>query len=104
MRSIEPMKVMSSDFIVRGYKNGNTYYIVKNIHGRFDVYQLQCDVNAMIPLSGIRQVFPEFNELPDRDIIVQVPDEVYNAFLLLHDVSMIKMNLFRLSLEDEEIL
>ncbi|MGR5864531.1 hypothetical protein ACT7DZ_13265 [Bacillus cereus] len=96
------MKVIQSEFIVKGYKDGNCYFITKNENENFNVYQLFCDVNKDMKVKDIKNVLPPLKYLPDVEVIVSIPNEHFKAFLLLHDVDIQKMNVFRIRLDDEQ--
>lgn len=97
------MKEIQSDFIVRGYQNGNCYYIVKTGEGTYNVYQ-QTDPEENFTMKDYKAVLPSLKSLPDEEIIVSLPIEECTAFLVLHQIDMRRMNLFRIGLKEEEIL
>ena len=92
------------NFTVKGFKNGSTFYILKNREERFDVYQVMCEVNAHLSLDVIRQVVPDARTAPDEKVIIDLPNEEYQAFLILHDIGIIEMNRFRITFQKEEIV
>ncbi|EJR28892.1 hypothetical protein [Bacillus mycoides] len=100
------MKVIKSEFIVKGYKDGNCYFITKNENENFNVYQLFCDVNKDMTVKDIKNVLPYLKILPDVEVIVSIPipNGDVKAFLLLHNVDIQKMNMFRIRLDDEQII
>ncbi|MCR6790389.1 hypothetical protein [Bacillus thuringiensis] len=98
------MKVIQSKFMIKGYKDGNCYFIIKNENENFNVYQLFCHLNKDMTVKNIKRILPSFKFLPDDEIIVSIPDEDFKAFLLLHDVDIREMNVFRLKLEDKQII
>lgn len=91
-------------FTVKGFKNGSTYYILKNESGRFDVYQVMCETNKYSTVEGIRQALPGIQDAPDELVIISIPKEEYRAFLILHDIDIIPMNRFRLTFQKEEVV
>lgn len=98
------MKIIKTDFMVKGHKNGNTHYIVKNEEGNYNVYQLFCDTNKDTTVKSIKKILPSLKNLRDEQIIVSFPNEQQKAFLLLHNVDIYEMNGFRITLKDENIL
>lgn len=98
------MKVIQSEFIVKGYKRGNCYYIMKNEKGNFNIYQLFCEVNNDVKVKDIKKILPSLKLLSDDEIIVSIPNEHFKAFLLLNDVDIVEMNRFRTTLNDEQII
>jgi len=98
------LKIIQSEFMVKGYSVGNTYYILKNKTGTYNIYQVFCELNKDASVSKIRSFSPSFKSLPDDEIIVSILNEKYNAFLLMHEIDIYQMNIFRIGLESEEIL
>ncbi|MBU4643167.1 hypothetical protein [Bacillus toyonensis] len=98
------MKVIQSEFIVKGYRDGNCYYITKNENENYNVYQLFCNKNKDTKVKDIKNILPSLKSLPDVEFIVTIPDEDFKAFLLIHDVDIRKMNGFRLTLDKEQII
>ncbi|PFD16700.1 hypothetical protein [Bacillus cereus] len=98
------MKVIQSQFIVKGYRDGNCYYITQNENENYNVYQILHELNKDATAKDIKNIFPSFKKLPDADVIVSIPNERCNAFLLMHDVNIIKMNRFRITLNDEKLV
>lgn len=97
------MKEIQSDFIVKGYQNGNCYYIVKTDEGVYNVYQ-QTDPEENFTVKDYKAVLPSLKSLPDEEFIVSLPLEDCTAFLMLHHIDMRRMNLFRLGLSEGKIL
>lgn len=98
------MNIIKSDFMVKGYKNENWYFITKNRNNNYNVYQLFCETNKNTTVSDIKKILFDFKDLPEEEIIVSFPTEKYNAFLLFRNINIYKMNGFRLTLTDEEIV
>ncbi|MDA2639085.1 hypothetical protein PDQ79_32330 [Bacillus cereus] len=90
--------------IVKGYKDGNCYFITKNENENFNVYQLFCDVNKDMKVKDIKNVLPSLKFLSDVEVIVSIPNEHFKAFLLLHDIDIQEMNVFSIRLDDEQII
>lgn len=97
------MKEIQSNFIVKGYKNGNCYYIVKTGEGVYNVYQ-QTDPEENFTVKDYKAVIPSLKSLLDEEFIVSLPIEDCTAFLMLHHIDMQRMNLFRIGLKEGEIL
>ncbi|QDY46973.1 hypothetical protein HF394_19675 (plasmid) [Planococcus glaciei] len=97
------MKEIQSNFIVKGYKNGNCYYIVKTDDVAYNVYQ-QTDPDENFTVKDYKSVLPSLKSLPDEEMIVSMPKEDCTAFLMLNHIDIQKMNLFRIGLKEEEIL
>ncbi|MEB9429729.1 hypothetical protein P4I83_32340 [Bacillus cereus] len=98
------MKVIQSEILVKGYRNGNCYIIIKNENDNFNVYQLFCDVNKDVKVKDIKKIIPSLKHLPDVEIIVSFTNEKFEAFLLLHDIDVKNMNVFRIGLKNKQIL
>ncbi len=64
------MKNVQSKFMVKGFEHGNTYYILKNKTGTYNIYQVFCELNKDASVSKIRSFSPSFKNLPDDEIIV----------------------------------
>lgn len=97
------MKEIQSDFIVKGYKNGNCYYIVKTGEDTYNIYQ-QTDPEENFTHKDYKVIMPSLKSLPDEEIIVSMALEDCTAFLMLHQIDIRRMNLFRIDLREEEIL
>lgn len=96
------MDVKEFDFVVKGTKNGNRYFIVKIENGNYNVYQQLDESNTDTDVKQIKSILPYLNSLPDEDIIVLLPNETAKAFLLLHNIDILEMNKFRITLNVEE--
>ncbi|MBU4642312.1 hypothetical protein [Bacillus toyonensis] len=98
------MKIIQSEFMVKGYRDGNCYYIIKNENENYNVYQILHELNKDTTVKDIKSISPSFKNLPDVEVIVSIPNEHFKAFLLLHDVDIREMNRFRITLDDEQII
>ncbi|WP_242295979.1 hypothetical protein [Bacillus cereus group sp. BfR-BA-01427] len=63
-----------------------------------------CDVNKDVKVKDIKKIIPALKHLPDVEIIVSFPNENFEAFLLLHDIDVKNMNVFRIGLKNKQIL
>lgn len=101
------MKTIESNFIVRGVKGGNTYYIVKRNDGNYNIYQAFCELNKHMvdkPLKDIKKALDHLKKVDDEEILVSIPNEEYPCFLFLFNKDILEMNGFRITLDSEEIL
>ncbi len=55
-------------------------------------------------VKDIKKIIPSLKHLPDVEIIVSFPNEKFEAFLLLHDIDVKNMNVFRIGLKNKQIL
>lgn len=87
--------------IHKGYKKGDTLIITKTeTDGQFNVYQLFDEFNDYATASDIRAATPSLKGVPDEEIIVTIPGEDRNAFLVMKHVDIHEMNSFKLTLNE----
>lgn len=99
------MKHVQSDFIVKGRRDTNEYYITKNEDKSYNIYQIFHESNKDIPAKDVKKyVIPNLKHLPDEEVVVSFANEPYNSFLLHYHVNIKEMNLFRILLDNETIL
>lgn len=98
------MKEIDSDFIIKGFKHGNYYYICKEQKSRYNVYQLFCRTNKDMNAKDIKKVLPSLRFVPDNEMIVSIANEKENAFLLFHNIDIQEMINFRKTLENEKTI
>lgn len=61
------MKEIKTDFLVKGLKDGNTYYIVKNNNDRYNIFQTFSESTKHMKLEEVKEVL-EHNEVEDEDM------------------------------------
>ncbi|QST02745.1 hypothetical protein IMZ31_19540 (plasmid) [Pontibacillus sp. ALD_SL1] len=98
------MKTIESDFVVKGRKHGNDYYIMRNEDETYNVYQVYCETNMDCDAGVIKKILPSLKHVDDEEIRVRIKGEKYPAFLMLYRQSGIGMNGFRMTLDREWIL
>lgn len=105
-RRVNSMKALQSDFIVKGYKDTNEFYIVQsnNNKERFFVYQMMGETNSNMEVKTIKNIIPVLKDYSDEEIIVTFPAEEYPSFLFMPNIDIYEMNKFRIYLDKEEII
>lgn len=99
------MKHVESNFIVKGRRDTNEYYITKNEDNSYNIYQIFHKMNKDKTAKDIKKyIIPHLKHLPDEEVVVSFANEPYHSFLLDYHVDIIKMNRFRIHLDSEEIL
>lgn len=100
------MNTLQSDFIVKGYKDTNEFYIIQAVNNkeRFFIYQMMGETNSDIEVETIKNIIPSLKDYSDEEIIVTFPAEEYPSFLFMPNIDIYEMNKFRIYLDKEEIL
>ncbi|OZQ97358.1 hypothetical protein [Paenibacillus sp. VTT E-133291] len=96
------MEINNNGFALKGHKVGNDYYIFENEAGNYNVYQDLHEINEGTTVLEIKEILPHLKQISDEEVIIQYRNEP--VFLLLHNINIQEMNIFRLSLENEIII
>jgi len=95
------MQTIDNSNIYKGFDNGNIYIIAETeTEGQFNVYQLFDDYNDYATASDIRAATSYLKNVPDEEIIVAIPCEKRNAFLIKNHIDRHEMNSFKLTLDE----
>lgn len=95
------MQTIAYPQIQKGYLKGNTFIITKTeTDGQFNVYQLFDEHNDYATASDIRAAQSSLKGVPDEEIIVSIPGENNNAFLVMNHVGIHEINSFKLTLNE----
>ncbi|MGC6586196.1 hypothetical protein ACPV3A_14660 [Paenibacillus sp. Dod16] len=93
------MQTISYPQIQKGNKKGNTFIVTKTeTDGQFNVYQLFEEHNDYATASDIRAAQSSLKNVPDDEIIVSIPGEDRNAFLVMNHIDIHEVNSFTLTL------
>lgn len=90
--------------IHKGSTKEDTFIITKTeTDGQFNVYQLFDEHNDDATASDIRAASSLLKDIPDEEIIVSIPGEDRNAFLIKNHVDIHEINSFKLTLNENPL-
>lgn len=95
------MQTITYPQLFKGVNNGNILIITETeTANQFNIYQLFDDFNDYATASDIRAAQPLFKNIPHEQIIVSIPGEGRNAFLVKHRIGIEEMNDFKRTLDE----
>ncbi|MCL6663473.1 MULTISPECIES: hypothetical protein [Paenibacillus] len=98
------MEPISYPLIHKGYKNENTYIVTKTeTEGQFNIYQLFDEYTDYATASDIRAADTSLKGVPDEEIIVAIPGENINAFLIMNHIDIHEIESFKLTLDEDPL-
>jgi hypothetical protein len=95
------MQTITHPPLHKGVNQGNTLFITKTeTANQFNIYQLFDEYNDYATASDIRAAQSSLKNIPDEQIIVAIPGEDRNAFLVKNHIGIQEMNDFKRTLDE----
>lgn len=95
------MQTITHPLLHKGVNQGNTLIITETeTANQFNIYQLFDEYNDYATASDIRAAQSSLKNIPDEQIIVAIPGEEQNAFLVKNHIGIQEMNDFKRTLDE----